>query len=183
MKLIAVWIWESLENIPLLLSFVVAVRMWEGNRPAALAILIAGMGLGVLVTRAVEPKLHKGNPVVHWTSTLWNFLLFVVLSIPFLYYFRANSAWVNWKTDLLAGLVVGMLLSYIQSLHWTGRKSRILLHGAAMTVSIPMIMLGLRSVLRVEDWGLFLLLALFLALFASLVIALIDYQEMYRKAA
>lgn len=171
---------ESLENLPLLLGFVVAARLWGDNLVAGLAALVAGMGLGVLVTHFVEPKLHKGNHKVRWTSTLVNFFLFVVLAIPFVYYFRAETRWINWKTDLLAGLAAGLLLTFVQSLHWTGPNSRMVLHGAAMMVAFPVIMLGLRSIIRSESWGLSILFTIFLTLFASLIIALIDYQEMYR---
>jgi hypothetical protein len=56
-----------------------------------------------------------------------------------------------------------------------------LLHAAAMTISFPIIMVGLRLIVGVESWGVFFLLTLFLILFASFVITLIDYQEMYRR--
>ena len=174
--------WESLENLPLLFGFVIAARLWGDNLPAGLAVLVAGMGLGVLVTHFVEPKLHRGNRKVRWASTLVNFLLFVILAIPFVYYFRADTRWINWKMDLLAGLAAGLLLTFIQSLHWTGAKSRMLLHGAAMLVAFPVIMLGLRFIIRVEAWGLSMLLTFLLTLFASLLIALIDYREIYHKS-
>lgn len=182
MKLFTAWLWESLENLPLLFGFVGAVRLWEKNIAVGFGTLIAGMGLGVLVARFVEPRLHKGNHKVRWISTLINFLLFVTLAIPFVYYFRADTLWINWKTDTLAGVAAGLLLTFVQSLHWTGAKSRMLLHGAAMIITFPIIMVGLRYLVRVEGWGLFLSLTLLLTLFASFIIALIDYQEMYRNS-
>lgn len=180
MKLLNVWMWESLENLPMILGFVIAARFWGDNFPAGLAALGIGMGLGVLVTRLVEPKLHKAKHEVRWVSVLVNFVLFVALAIPFLYYFRAETRWLNWKTDLIAGLSAGLLLTFIQSAHWIGPKSRMLLHGAAMAVSFPIIMLGLRSIIRMEGLGFSILLTFLLTLFASLIIALIDYQEMYK---
>jgi hypothetical protein len=179
MKLLTVWMWESLENLPLLLGFVIAARLWRDNLVAGLAALVVGMGLGVLVTHFVEPKLHKGNHEVRWISTVVNFLLFVVLAIPFVYYFRADTRWINWKTDLLAGLAAGLLLTIVQSSHWTGVKSRMVLHGAAMMVAFPVIMLGLRHVIHLESWVTCLALTIVLVWFASLIIASIDYQEMY----
>ena len=180
MKLLSIWMWESLENLPLLLGFVVAARLWQVNLIAGLVVLLLGMGLGVFITRLVEPRLHKDQREVRWTSTLINFILFVALSIPFLYYFRADTRWINWKTDIVTGIIAGILLTWTQSLHWTGAKSRMFLHGAAMVVSIPVIMIGLRLIVNVEGWNLTLLLTLLLVLFASFIIALIDYQEMYR---
>ena len=179
MKLHTIWFWESLENLPLLMGFVVAARLRSENFIAGLVALIAGIGLGVLVTRSIEPRLHKGSPPIRWVSTLINFVLFVLLAIPFLYYFRAETDWFNWKTDLLGGLGAGLLLTLVQSTHWTGAKSRMLLHGAAMMVAFPVIMLGLRYIIRLDDWGFSIFLTLILTLFASLIIALIDYREMY----
>ena len=179
MKLLTVWMWESLENLPLLLGFVVAVRLWDENLIAGLAALLVGMGIGVLIARTVEPKLHKGGHQVRWKNTLINFILFVGIAIPFIYYFRADTRWLNWKTDLLAGLAAGLLLTFVQMAHWTGSKSRMRLHGVAMMVSFPIIMLGLRSIIRTDSWGLSMLFTFLLTFFASLVIGLIDYREIY----
>jgi hypothetical protein len=181
MKLLSVWTWENLENLPMILGFVIAARLWEVNLTAGLIVLVAGMALGVLVTRKVEPRLHKGQHEVRWLSVLINFVLFVALALPFIYYFNAESKWLNWKTDLLGGLVAALLLTFVQSTHWRGPKSRMFLHGTAMAIAFPVIMLGLRYIIQVENWGFSILLTFLLSLFASLIIALIDYREMYRK--
>jgi hypothetical protein len=182
MKLFTVWMWESLENLPLLFGFVCAARIWGDGFVAGLIFLVVGMGVGVLVTRSVEPKLHQGQHEVRWLSTLVNFVLFVGLAIPFIYYFQAKTGWISWKTDILGGLVAALLLTYIQSTHWTGPKTRMVLHGAAMLVAFPVIMLGLRYIIRLENWGLSIIFTFFLTLFASMIIALIDYREMYRSS-
>jgi hypothetical protein len=182
MKLLTVWMWESLENLPLLFGFVFAARLWGDSFVAGLVVLAVGMGMGVLVTRSVEPKLHQGQHEVRWLSTLVNFALFVGLAIPFIYYFQAKTGWISWKTDILGGLVAALLLTYIQSTHWTGPKTRMVLHGAAMLVAFPVIMLGLRYIIRLENWGLSIIFTFFLTLFASMIIALIDYREMYRSS-
>jgi branched-subunit amino acid transport protein len=179
MKLLTVWVWESLENLPMLLGFVIATRLWDENWKFGLVVLIFGMGLGVLITRMVEPKLHKAKHEVRWVSMFDNFLLFVALAIPFVFYFSVSSHWLSWKTDILGGLVAGLLLTLVQSTHWRGPKSRMFLHGAAMMVAFPVIMLGLRNIIQTDNWGFSMLLTFLLALFASLIIALIDYQEMY----
>jgi len=171
--------WESLENLPMILGFVIAARLWKYSLFNGLAVLVVGMALGVFVTRLVEPKLHKAKHEVRWVNALINFSLFVVLAIPFVYYFRTDTDWLNWKTDLLGGLAAGLLLTFVQSTHWKGARSRMLLHGAAMMVAFPIIMLGLRSIIRMGDWGLSISLTFLLTLVASLIIALIDYREMY----
>lgn len=174
--------WESLENMPMILGFVVAARLWNDNLPAGLAILVVGMALGVLATRMLEPKLHKAKHEVRWVSVIVNFLLFVGLAVPFIYYFRVDTAWLNWKTDLLGGLFAALLLTFAQSTHWSGPKARMVLHGAAMMAAFPIIMLGLRFIIRMEVWGFSIFLTFPLTLLASLIIALIDYREMYREA-
>ena len=181
MRLITVWYRESLENLPMILGFVVAARVWGENTLSGLIVLVLGMAGGVFVTRQVEPKLHREKHEVRWRSVLINFLLFVALAIPFVYYFRAETSWFNWMTDLLGGIASAILLTLIQSTHWRGLKSRMLLHGAAMMVSFPVIMLGLRYIVRMDSWGFSILLTFLLTLFASLIIALIDYQEMYHS--
>lgn len=179
MKLLLVWLWESLENLPMLLGFVIAARLWDDRMQVGLAVLIVSMGFGVLITRFVEPKLHKTKHEVRWVSVLVNFVLFVVLAIPFVYYFNVDLHWLNWKTDLLGGLVAGLLLTLVQSTHWRGQRSRMLLHGVAMIVAFPVIMLGLRNIIQMDGWGLSMFLTFLLIIFASLIITLIDYQEMY----
>jgi len=181
MNLIAVWLWECLENLPLLFGFVVAARLWRENIPAGVTVLVTGMGFGVLISRLVEPKLHKTKHEVRWVSMLVNFVLFVGLAIPFIYYFRAETRRLNWGTDLLGGLAVGLFVTFVQGLHWTGPKARMVLHGLAMMVAFPVIMLGLRSIINMDDWGLSMFFTFLLTLFSSLIIALIDYQEMYVK--
>lgn len=181
MKLLTVWMWESLENLPMILGFVIAARLWEDSLPVGLTVLVIGMGSGVLITRLVEPKLHKEKHKVRWVSVLVNFMLFVALAIPFVYYFRVDTFWLNWKTDLLGGMAAALLLTFVQSTHWSGPKSRMLLHGAAMMVAFPVIMLGLRTIIHMDGWWPSMLLTLLLTLFASLIIALIDYREMYLR--
>jgi len=180
MKLLAAWLWESLENLPMILGFVIAARLWDVNLLAGFAILCLGMALGVLVTRQVEPKLHKAKHEVRWVNMAVNFLLFVGLAILFIYYFRADIGWLNWKTDLLGGLAAGLILTFFQSTHWRGAKSRMFLHGAAMMVAFPIIVVGLRYIIHLESWEICLIYTFILTLFASFIIALIDYREMYR---
>ena len=60
MKLLTVWMWESLENLPLLFGFIFAAWLWSDSLVGGLIVLAVGMGAGVLVTRSVELKLHQG---------------------------------------------------------------------------------------------------------------------------
>jgi len=178
-KLQTIWKWESSKNLPLILGFVAAARLWPENLLAGLATLLVGIGLGVAVTRAVEPKLHQERYEMRWENTVVNFFLFVALSIPFIYYFHVENTWANWRTDLIAGICAGVLLTFGQSTVWHGRQSRLALQGLATTAAFQIIMLCLRLMIQAGHWGISLLSTVFVTLLASLVISLIDYREMY----
>jgi hypothetical protein len=78
--------------------------------------------------------------------------------------------------DLLGGVAAGILLTFVQSLHWIGAKARMLVHGAAMVIVFSVSMLEMCNTIRMDGWGLSIFYAVVLTLFASLIIALIDYQ-------
>jgi len=84
--------------------------------------------------------------------------------------------------DLVAGIGVGILLPLGQAIGWTGKKSRMVLHGAAMAASFPLIMIGLRYALKIESWIWMLGMGVLVTLLASMLITLIDYGEMYKEA-
>jgi hypothetical protein len=172
--------WEFLQNLPLILGFLAAARLWRENLILALVVLIVGIGLGILLMHYTEPFLHKEKYPPTWKGDLINLGLFVLIALPFLFYFSTENRWINWKTDLIAGVVVGILLTLGQTISWTGKKSRMLLHGAAMAASFPLIMIGLRFALRLESWIGMLGLGVLVTLLASKLITLIDYGEMYR---
>jgi len=173
--------WEFLQNLPLILGFLAAARLWRENLILALTALIVGIGLGILLMHYTEPFLHKEKYPPTWKGDLINLGLFVVIALPFLYYFSTENRWINWKSDLIAGVLVGALLSLGQTIGWKGEKSRMLLHGAAMAASFPLIMIGLRYALKIEAWVWMLGVGVLVTLLASIVITLIDYGEMYKE--
>jgi hypothetical protein len=172
--------WEFLQNLPLILGFLCAARLWRENLLLALILLIAGIGLGILIMHYTEPFLHKEKFPPTWKGDLLNLVLFVVIALPFLYYFSTENRWLNWKTDLIAGVGVGILLTLGQTIGWKGEKRRMVLHGAAMAASFPLIMIGLRYALKIEAWGWMLGAGVLVTLLASMVITWIDYGEMYK---
>lgn len=173
--------WEFLQNLPMILGFLVAARLWRGNLPLALGVLIIGIGLGILLMHYTEPLLHKERYSPNWRGDLLNLVLFMVFALPFLYYFSTENRWINWKSDLIAGVVVGVLLTLGQAIGWTGKKSRMVLHGIAMAVSFPLILIGLRYALKIEAWLWMLGVGALVTLLASMLITLIDYGEMYKE--
>lgn len=172
--------WEFLQNLPLILGFLIAARLWRKNFILALIALILGIGLGILLMHYTEPFLHKEKYPPTWKGDLINLGLFVLIALPFLFYFSTENNWINWKMDLVAGVAVGVLLTLGQTIGWTGKKSRMVLHGAAMAVSFPLIMIGLRYALKIKSWVWMLGVGALVTLLASMLITLIDYGEMYK---
>ena len=62
------------------------------------------------------------------------------------------------------------------------REYRMVLYGAAMAVSFPFIMVGIRFAFKAPSWGWMLAAGTLVALLASAVITLIDYRDMCRSA-
>ena len=102
-----------------------------------------------------EPFLHKEKYPPTWKGDLINLVLFMVhCPAVFVSTFQRRTAGSTGRCDLVAGVVVGILLTLGQSIGWTGKKSRMVLHGAAMATSFPLIMIGLRYALKIEVVGL-----------------------------
>jgi len=180
MKLYQVLFWESLQNLPMILGFMIAARIRTQSFLLALFVLLLGIVGGNVIMHFTEYKLHETPVKSSITGTLVNIIMFTVLAIPFLFYFTVDTRWINWKTDILFGVVVGVLMTAGQTTVWEGPKSRMVIHGAAMAASFPLIMLGIRYALRINSWGLFLLSGFMIVILGSLVIVLIDYRKMIK---
>ena len=181
MKFLKVLFFESLQNLPMILGFIFAARTWEQNMPIALIILTAGVLLGVLIMHFTEPKIHQEPIEPSYKGDIINFVLFMVLAIPFIFYFKSENRWISWKMDIIAGLMVGVLLTMGQSLSWEGSKSRMIMHGLAMAVSFPLILLSIRYILKLESNILTMVIGTLATILASYVIVIIDYRKMFTK--
>ena len=181
MKLLTVLFYESIQNFPMILGFIFAACIWRQNWLAALIILTAGVLLGVVTMHFTEPKLHQKPIEPDYKGDIINFVLFTVLAIPFIFYFNTENRWINWKTDITAGLIVGVLLTVGQSLAWEGAKSRMIIHGFAMAISFPLILLSIRFILKIESNFLTLATGTLATVLTSFLIVIIDYREMFAR--
>lgn len=181
MKFLRALFWESLQNLPMILGFMLAAWLLAGSLILSLLALLAGILAGNLIMHYTEPKLHAEPVESTLKGTLINIVAFIAISIPFLFYFTAQNRWISWKTDLIFGALAGVLLTLIQSAAWEGDKSRMVLHGLAMLVSFPLIMIGIRYALTLESWLLMLLAGTGITILASAFIVLIDYQSMLKS--
>jgi len=172
--------WEFLQNLPLILGFMVASRLRHINLLLSLEVLVVGIFLGITLMHYTEPFLHKEKYPSTWRADFFNFALFVIMAIPFLFYFSVEHPLLNWLTDLIVGAILGVLLTFGQALTWKGPKARMVVHGIAMAVSFPLILVGIRYAFKVTSWGWMVILGILVTLLASIVITLIDYAEMYQ---
>jgi hypothetical protein len=177
------WSLESLQNLPMILGFMLAAFLLQFNLMLSLVALLVGILLGNLVMHFTEPLLHTEPAESTLKGTLINIAAFVILAVPFLFYFTASTAWISWKSDLILGVIAGLVLTLAQSAAWQGPKSRMLLHGLAMAVSFPLIMVGIRYALTLASWPLIMLAGALVTIFASAVIVLIDYQAILNIGA
>lgn len=172
--------WEFLQNLPLILGFMVASRLRPSNLFVSLAVLVGCISIGILLMHYTEPFLHKVKYPSSWKADFVNLALFVIMAIPFLFYFSVEHRLLNWITDLVLGVILGVFLTYGQSLTWKGPKARMVVHGVAMAVSFPLILIGIRYAFKAVSWGWMTVLGILVTLLASIVITLIDYAEMYQ---
>jgi hypothetical protein len=162
----------------MILGFIIAARFREDNFAFSILSLMIGIITGSTLMHFTEQKLHKTKYEATLKSTVINIILFVILAVPFLFYFSLENKWLTWKTDVIFGILVGIVLTIGQSATWEGSKSRMVIHGTAMAVSFPLMLVGIRYALRMEAWGSTLLLGLLITLLGSVVIVLIDYRSM-----
>lgn len=174
--------WEFLQNLPMVLGFLLAARLRPDNLVGALLLLVVGIFLGIVMMHFTEPFLHRSKYTASWKDDLFNFGLFLVFGIPFLYYFSLKHSLLNWKADLILGVIIGALLAFAQALTWRGPKLRMVVHGIAMAVSFPILLIGIRFILNVPGWGNLIVLGVILTLVASAIITLVDYAEMFRAS-
>lgn len=177
MKFIAVWFWESSQNIPLILGFLLATRLRAENIVLALACLISGLTIGSLIMHFTEQKLNPEEKRNSLKETLTAFALYVLLGVPLLFYFTSQTEWINWKSDVVMGAVVGLLLTIVQSIMKPENKFLVAVNSISMAIAVSLVMIAFRLVLRIESLTILLILGLFIALFSSAAIVMISYRR------
>ena len=91
MKFLRALLWESLQNLPMILCFMVAARMLEDSLMFSLVALLAGILVGNIIMHYTEPKLHTEPAESTLKGTLINIVAFIAIPIPFLFYFTAEN--------------------------------------------------------------------------------------------
>lgn len=105
--------WEFIQNLPLVTGFIAALQLWLQSRQVAAIACMAVSGVaGALNIRVIELRF-KGHfePI---RVTIANIVIMPVLMFVFATYLSAG--WSSWRTDLLAGMLAGVVLGTIQRL-------------------------------------------------------------------
>jgi len=165
--------WEMLENFPMLVGFMLAIRFWTGNSGLALACLLSGAALGAVIIHLTEGKKLSNHPTVR--ETLVNFAVFALLGVPLVFYFvMDNTWWSNWLTDILFGIVVGASLAFGESWGWKN-TSAMKVHAISMAIAAALFLLGIRFTYRIESLIALFAVGVVLNLFVSIMIVWLEY--------
>jgi hypothetical protein len=170
--------WEFVQNVPPIAGFVTAVWLWRQQRKkTALICIVVGSVAGSLLIRFTEATIN--NRVEPVSVTITNIFVFSLGMLLFTMYLGAesHSRWSNWKMDLTLGWGMGILIGVSQALA-IGEVyiAGVVVHSLAMALPIPLVLMGLRALLKnVRSLTSALARSVLLALAMTLVIGVVDY--------
>ena len=139
-RLVPLFFWEFVQNLPLIAGFLAGLHFWRGERPwLAGACLLGGSVVGSLLIWATESQMVEGHrePL---RAVLVNVAVMAALMFVVVLYLAAG--WSRWWTDLLVGGLVGMVLGIVQDL--AARSPVGLRHCAAFALSFALGLAGVR---------------------------------------
>ena len=170
--------WEFVQNLPPMASFVTAVWLWRQQRKKiALICIVVGSVTGALLIRLTEATIN--NIIEPISVTITNILIFSLGMLLFTMYLGVEglSKWSNRKMDLILGWGMGILIGISQALATGGvHILAIVVHSLAMALPIPLILMGLRALLKtVDSLKSALARSALLAGAMTLIIGVVDY--------
>lgn len=165
--------WEVVENAPMLISFLLAIRIQSNSFLLAFVVLIIGMACGSVLIHFTESKKYSNQPTLK--ETIVNFIVFTLLSTPFVIYFSNNNAWwSNLITDTILGIIAGFALSFGESWGWNSTET-VKVHAVSMAVAFVLLLYGVRLTYELELISAIFLVCIILNIFVSILIVLFDY--------
>lgn len=165
--------WETLENWPLIVGFLVALRLKADSWALAVAGLVASTALGALSIHFTEIKKFSNQPTFKESAV--NFIVFTGLAFAFLFYYSpAETWWSNWLTDLGLGALVGVVLAAGESLGWSATTT-VKTHALAMAIASALMLLAVRFIYQLQPLTLMLVAASLATVTISIIIVWIDY--------
>ena len=142
--------WEFIQNLPPISAFVTAVWLWKQRRKKeALACVVIGSAAGALLIRFTEATI---NSILEPARvTIVNFVVFSLGMLLFTAYLGTDeqSKWSNWKTDMVLGWGMGILIGGSQALSAGGWPLiGVIVHLLAMALPIPLVLISVRVLLK-----------------------------------
>jgi hypothetical protein len=167
--------WEQIQNLPLILFFILTVWLWaRRHRRAALVCAIAGSILSALGIRFILPSIHGYSETIQ--VTLVNMVSLSVLMLVFAAYLGSDAGWSNRKTDVLLGGLAGVCLGVAQGLASAGDPwFGVALHSLALSLAAPVVLISTRT-LKDRTLSASLAGGLLISAMMTIVISLLDYS-------
>ena len=157
-----------MQNLPLGIGFFIGYEQFRSNNLlSGLLWIIFGTLIGIIFIRYTE-TLKISTQRESWNVTLTNFIVFVIFMIVLIEYLIAS--WSGWLTDIIFGVLAGIILSISQSL---AAKEKISLnHSLAFGIVGPLALIGIRFLTESLSIVLVLIIVVFIV---TLLISAIDY--------
>jgi len=172
-RFFAILFWETLENAPVLIGFLLAIRVQSENLALSFVYLLAGVALSVGLIHFTEKKKFSNQPTSR--ETLVNFVIFTIVAVPFVFYFSAYGVWwSNWGTDIVLGAIAGGVLAIGESWGWKNTAT-VRMHIASMSISAALFLFAIRFIYGIESLIVMLIVSFIFILLISMIIVLFDY--------
>ena len=160
---------------PLIISFLFAVRCYRQSLFTAVLIMAGGIVASLLITWFAE--CGKQSKSYSPAAILALFFFYIFLAAIFLLYFSDLFIWLNWKTDIILGLLTGLLLTLGRTYITPHLKFNPFIYGLSLCLFFPGIILSLRYSLYSANLMVMVFFGFATALFSSVLIALVEYKK------
>ncbi len=172
-KILIILFWEALENAPMLIGVLLAIRFQAQNLGLALICLFVGTTSGVIAIHFTESKKFSNQPSVK--ETLTNCVVFFVLGTVLIFYFSGHNVWwSNWVTDMLLGIVAGGMLAIGESWGWQTHDT-VKTHILSMSLATACFLVGIRLIYNIDSLPIMLVVSMFFNIPISMLIVFFDY--------
>jgi hypothetical protein len=173
------WIllWESVQNLPFLVSFIYATYLWvEGRKGHALAVVIAGTVLGSVAIASTEPLIYREPAMLQLgLDVLVNIVVFTGLSVLAMIYIDRHTE-VTW--DLLISLGFGIIVALSQAIVDPYAAIGIAVHILSMSASFWVFLRSTRWAIDSPKEVVILARAALITIVGSAIIVVVDYGYM-----
>jgi hypothetical protein len=167
--------WEVIQNLPLIICFVLSVWLWtRAHIVKATVCLLTGSIITALLIRYTEPIIHGYYETAE--VTIVNIVSMSLLLFLFTLYLSSKARWSNWKTDAILGGAAGMLFGAAQGIASDGDPLiGIVLHSLALALVAPVVLISIRS-LKDKDLSETLGGTIMITAMMTVIISLLDYS-------